>query len=282
MEFLIITGLSGAGKTRAADICEDLGYYCVDNLPAPLLGRFAALCLATHGRYERVALVMDVRSVTSFQELDAALKELADLDCQVHILYLEADIPTLLRRYKESRRPHPLGKRGEPIRQAVEREMEFLAPLRERADYIIQTDSAPLNKLRAKICACVQPEKEGFSVNVISFGYKKGLPPEADLVFDVRCLPNPFYEPDLQELTGLDGPVADYVFRNGNAQALLGKMTELLTFALPLFESDRRELTVAVGCTGGRHRSVAMAQALAQALEDRCYAVTVLHRDMES
>ena len=282
MEFLIITGLSGAGKTRAADICEDLGYYCVDNLPAPLLGRFAALCLATHGRYERVALVMDVRSVTSFQELDSALKELADLDCQVHILYLEADIPTLLRRYKESRRPPPLGKRGEPIRQAVEREMEFLAPLRERADYIIQTDSAPLNKLRAKICACVQPEKEGFSVNVISFGYKKGLPPEADLVFDVRCLPNPFYEPDLQELTGLDGPVADYVFRNGNAQALLGKMTELLTFALPLFESDRRELTVAVGCTGGRHRSVAMAQALAQALEDRCYAVTVLHRDMES
>ena len=282
MEFLIITGLSGAGKTRAADICEDLGYYCVDNLPAPLLGRFAALCLATHGRYERVALVMDVRSVTSFQELDAALKELADLDCQVHILYLEADIPTLLRRYKESRRPHPLGKRGEPIRQAVEREMEFLAPLRERADYIIQTDSAPLNELRAKICECIQPEKEGFAVNILSFGYKKGLPPEADLVFDVRCLPNPFYEPDLQELTGLDGPVADYVFRNGNAQALLGKMTELLTFALPLFESDRRELTVAVGCTGGRHRSVAMAQALAQALEDRCYAVTVLHRDMES
>ena len=282
MEFLIVTGLSGAGKTRAADICEDLGYYCVDNLPAALLGRFAALCLATRGRYERVALVMDVRSVSSSQEMEAALEELAALDCQVRILYLEADIPTLLRRYKESRRPHPLGRPGEPIRKAVEREMEFLAPLRERADFIIQTDSAPLNKLRAKICECVQPEKVGFAVNVLSFGYKRGLPPEADLVFDVRCLPNPFYEPDLRDLTGLDGPVADYVFRGGSAQALLDRMTELLAFSLPLFESDRRELTVAVGCTGGHHRSVAMAQALAQELEERHYAVNVLHRDMDS
>ncbi len=281
MEFLIITGLSGAGKTRAADVCEDLGYYCVDNLPAALLGRFAALCLATHGRYERVALVMDVRSVTSFEELDAALAELAALDCQVRILYLEADVSTLLRRYKESRRPHPMGRRGEPIRKAIERETEFLAPLRDRADFIIQTDSAPLNQLRAKICACIQPEKEGFAVNILSFGYRKGLPPEADLVFDVRCLPNPFYEPDLQELTGLDAPVADYVFRNGNAQALLARLTELLAFSLPLYESDRQELTVAVGCTGGRHRSVAMAQALAQALEERRYAVNVSHRELE-
>ena len=282
MEFLIITGLSGAGKTRAADICEDLGYYCVDNLPAALLGRFAALCLATHGRYERVALVMDVRSVASCEELDAALAELRALDCQVRVLYLEADMPTLLRRYKESRRPHPLGKPGEPIREAVKREREFLAPLRARADFIIQTDSAPLNRLKAKICDCIQPEDRSFAVNVLSFGYKKGIPPEADLVFDVRCLPNPFYEPDLQNLTGLDGPVADYVFRNENAQVLLAKLTELLEFLLPLYESDRRELTVAVGCTGGRHRSVAVAQALARALEDKRRLVNVQHRELEA
>ncbi len=282
MEFLIITGLSGAGKTRAADVCEDLGYYCVDNLPAALLGRFAALCLATRGRYERVALVMDVRSVSTCEELDAALDELRALDCQVRILYLEADTATLLRRYKESRRPHPLGQPGEPIRQAVEREREFLAPVRTRADFIIQTDSAPLNRLKAKICECIQPEDRSFAVNILSFGYKKGIPPEADLVFDVRCLPNPFYEPDLQYLSGLDGPVADYVFRNGNAQALLGKLTDLLEFLLPLYEVDRRELTVAIGCTGGHHRSVAMAQALGQALEDKCRLVNVQHRDLEA
>ena len=282
MEFLIITGLSGAGKTRAADICEDLGYYCVDNLPAALLGRFAALCLATRGRYEQVALVMDARSVLSFEELDAALRELQALDCQVRILYLEADTATLLRRYKESRRPHPLGQPGETIRQAVEREREFLAPLRAKADFIIQTDSAPLNRLRAKICDCLQPEDQGFAVNVCSFGFKKGIPPEADLVFDVRCLPNPYYEPDLQRLSGLDGPVADYVFRNENARILLQKLTELLEFLLPLYEADRRELTVAVGCTGGRHRSVAIAQALAQALGDKRRLVNIQHRDLES
>ena len=280
MEILIITGLSGAGKTRAADICEDLGYYCVDNLPAPLLGRFAALCLATHGRYERVALVMDARSVASYEELDEALNELSALDCTARILYLEADTETLLRRYKESRRPHPMGARGLSIRQAVEREQKFLAPLRERADFIIQTDSAPLNRLKAKICSLIQPEARYFAVNVTSFGYKKGLPPEADLVFDVRCLPNPFYEPDLQGLTGLDTPVADYVFRNENAQVLLQKLTELVEFLLPLYQSDRQELNIAIGCTGGHHRSVAMAHALAQNLEGKCLLVTLSHRDM--
>ena len=282
MEILIITGLSGAGKTRAADICEDLGYYCVDNLPAALLGRFAALCLATHGRYERVALVMDARSVDSYEELDRALDELKDLDCQVRILYLEADTATLLRRYKESRRPHPLGQPGQPIRKAVEAEMEFLAPLRERADFIIQTDSAPLNRLKAKICDCIRPEDRSFAVNVISFGYKKGVPPEADLVFDVRCLPNPFYEPDLQNLTGLDTPVSDYVFKNENSQQLLQKLTDLISFLLPLYQADRRELNIAVGCTGGHHRSVAMAQALAQSLDDQCLMVSVLHRDIDT
>ena len=280
MEFLIITGLSGAGKTRAADVCEDLGYYCVDNLPAALLGRFAALCLATRGRYERVALVMDVRSVGSVQELESALAELESLDCQVRILYLEAEVATLLRRYKETRRPHPLGRPGESIRQAVEREIAFLAPLRARADFIIRTDAAPLNLLKARICDCLHPEDRRFSVNILSFGYKKGLPPEADLVFDVRCLPNPYYEPDLQDLTGLDAPVADYVFRNGNAQALLAKLTDLMHLLLPLYEADRRELTVAVGCTGGRHRSVAMAQALGKALEDGSWLVTVSHREL--
>ncbi len=281
MEILFITGLSGAGKSRAADICEDLGYYCVDNLPPALLGRFAALCQSGQGRFERVALGMDVRSLEDPRELEQAIRELDGMDCQVRILYLEAETATLLRRYKESRRPHPLGRPGESIRQAIERERTFLSPLRDRADFIIHTDAAPLNALRARICQCLQRQERRFTVNVLSFGYNRGLPPEADLVFDVRCLPNPFYEPDLQHLTGLDGPVADFVFRNGNAQALLTKLTELMELLLPLYESDRTELTVAVGCTGGRHRSVAMAQALAEELKRRGAAVTVAHRELE-
>ncbi len=280
MEILIITGLSGAGKTRAADVCEDLGYYCVDNLPAALLGRFAALCLATHGRYERVALVMDARSVGSAEELEGALDELEGLDCTVRILYMEADTDTLMRRYKETRRPHPMGAPGMSIRQAVEREKAFLAPLRARADFILCTDTAPLNRLKGRICELLQPEDRHFSVSLISFGYKKGIPPEADLVFDVRCLPNPFYEPDLQALTGLDTPVADYIFRNENAHILLEKLTDLLGFLIPLYESDRQELNVAIGCTGGHHRSVAVTQTLAQALEEQGLAVSVLHRDI--
>ena len=281
MEILIITGLSGAGKSRAADICEDLGYYCVDNLPPALLGRFAALCQSGKGRFERVALGMDVRSVENAQELTAALAELDGLDCAVRILYLEADTATLLRRYKESRRPHPLSRPGEGIRQAIERERSFLTPLRDRADFIIRTDAAPLNKLRARICQCLQRQEQRFTVNVISFGYHQGLPPEADLVFDARCLPNPFYQPELQHLTGLDGPVAEYVFRGGNAQALLTKILELLDLVLPLYKADRSELTVAVGCTGGQHRSVAMAQALADALAGGDVAVSVHHRELE-
>ena len=279
MEFLIITGLSGAGKSRAADICEDLGYYCVDNLPAALAGRFASLCLATRGRYERVALVMDARSVTDCAELIGALEELKGLDCRVRMLYLEADTDTLIRRYKESRRPHPLGERGLTIAQAVERERTFLAPLRARADHIIATDAGSLNQLKAQMCRCLGQREGSFAVTVMSFGFKRGLPPEADLVFDVRCLPNPYYEPDLADLTGLDRPVRDYVFKSGDAQALLDKLTELLALTIPLFEADRRELTVAVGCTGGRHRSVAMAQALGEALKDKA-AVTVIHREL--
>ena len=281
MEFIIITGLSGAGLTRAADVCEDLGYYCVDNLPASLLGRFASLCLATRGRYERAALVMDVRGTDSLEELLDALAELKGLDCQMRVLYVEADDATLLRRYKESRRPHPMGKAGESIQQAIRRERAFLAPLRERADFVIQTDDASLNQLKADICRCVQAEDRRFSVTVMSFGYKKGLPPEADLVLDVRCLPNPFYEPDLRPLTGLDRPVADYVFRGENARMLMDKAMELLEFLLPLYESDRRELTVAIGCTGGRHRSVAIAQALVRELESKGYLAAAVHRELE-
>ena len=281
MDLLIITGLSGAGRTRAADICEDLNYYCVDNLPAALLPRFAELCLAAGGRYEHTALVMDVRSVRDHDEIRAAISALSGLPCAVRILYLEAKPEAILRRYKESRRPHPLAASGESISAALERESALLAPLREKADLIIDTTGMSLNRLKAEIRGLLQPDEPCFTLNVESFGYKNGVPAEADFVFDVRCLPNPYYEDALRSMTGLDAAVAEYVFRDGAAQKLLDAMTDFIALALPMFGGDRTELTVAVGCTGGHHRSVAMAQAFADAMERAGVSVSLTHRDLE-
>lgn len=281
MDILVITGLSGAGRTRAADICEDLSYYCVDNLPAALLPRFAELCLAAGGRYEHTALVMDVRSVRDPADLGAALAALDGLPCTVRILYLEATPEAILRRYKESRRRHPLSEPGEPINLALKKEAALLAPLRERADLIVDTSGMSLNRLRSRILGLLTPDEPGFTVNVMSFGYKNGVPAEADFVFDVRCLPNPHYVDELRSLTGLDAAVTEYIFRDGTAKKLLDEMTGFVAFALPLFSHDRTELTVAVGCTGGHHRSVALAQAMADALEAQGASVGVTHRDME-
>ena len=281
MELLIITGLSGAGKTRAADICEDLNYYCVDNLPAALLPQFAALCSAAQGRFERAALVMDVRNLPDHSELIGVLDALSTLEGTVRILYLEARTDAILRRYKESRRRHPLAQPGESVASALERETALLAPLRDRADLIIDTTGMSLNRLKAAIRGLVEPGRDTFTVNVLSFGYKTGIPSEADMVFDVRCLPNPYYDDALRDLTGLDAAVAEYVWQDGSAQALLDRLTELTAFLIPLYEHDRTELTIAVGCTGGRHRSVAVAQALADALEQRGMNAAAVHRDID-
>ena len=281
MELLIITGLSGAGKTRAADICEDLDYYCVDNLPAALLPRFAALCAAAQGRYERVALVMDVRSVSNHEELVEAMDAIEAMEERARIIYLEADTDTILRRYKESRRRHPMGAPGEDIRNAIARETELLAPLRARADTIIDTTGMSLNRLKGRIRSILTPEDSHISVTVTSFGYKHGIPPEADLVFDVRCLPNPYYEDSLRALTGLDSAVTEYIFKDAAAQTLLDKLTELLVLTVPMYVLDRPELAIAIGCTGGHHRSVSMAEALCRALQKRGIAAEVRHRDME-
>lgn len=281
MELLIITGLSGAGKTCAADVCEDLNYYCVDNLPAPLLPRFAALCSATQGRYERAALVMEVRSESDYSELYEALETLSQENYTFRILFLEAEKDTIIRRYKQTRRPHPLSNFVGSLQDAVEREKALLAPLRERADFIISTTDCSLNRLGGQIRAFLSPGEKYFAVTLSSFGYKYGIPPEADMVFDMRCLPNPFYEPDLQKLTGLDAAVADYVFRGEAAQQYLTKLEELIACLLPLFREDRSELNIAIGCTGGRHRSVAMTQALAERLERHGFVTAVSHRDRE-
>ena len=282
MELLIITGLSGAGKTRAADVCEDLSYYCVDNLPAALLPQFAAMCAAARSRFERAALVMDVRAISDRSELLEVLSALDALGETVRILYLEADEGAILRRYKESRRPHPLASTVGDIRRAIRAETTLLEPLRDRADLVIDTTGMSLNTLGLKIRALLEPEvPHAFRVNVVSFGYKNGIPPESDLVFDVRCLPNPFYIDSLRDRTGLDPEVRDYIFRDSAAEELLGRLSSLCLFLVPLYGNDRAELTIAVGCTGGHHRSVAIAQALADRLAPTEADVSVRHRDLE-
>ncbi|MBR0354521.1 MAG: RNase adapter RapZ [Oscillospiraceae bacterium] len=265
MEFLIITGLSGAGKSRAADVLEDLDYYCVDNMPVALMPRFAELCMATRGRYERVALVTDVREKNGFSELLRTIDELNTMDCSCRILYMDADLKTLIRRYKESRRPHPLASRGVSVEEAVRREAELLKPVRERADYIVDTSSLTLGMLQNRLFSLFAGEehRRGLEVTVMSFGYKHGLPMEADLVFDARFLPNPFYVDELRELTGLDLPVKEYIFGYPQSRRFLEMLEEMLDFLLPLYaEEGKLGLTVAIGCTGGHHRSVALASAL--------------------
>ena len=284
MEFLIITGLSGAGKSRAADVLEDLDYYCVDNMPVALIPRFAEFCAATGGRYEKVALVTDVREKDGFGELLSTLEKLRESEITCRILYMDADVPTLIRRYKESRRPHPLAAKGESVEQAVRREMELLAPVRERADFVVNTSRLTLGQLQSRLYAllCGEDAKRGIDVTVLSFGYKYGLPSEADLVFDARFLPNPFYVDELRDKSGLDLPVKEYVFSFQQTRTFMEQLETMLEFLLPLYvEEGKLSLTVAIGCTGGRHRSVAVAAALNDHFLARGISSLNVNRDID-
>ena len=284
MEFLIITGLSGAGKTRAADVLEDLDYYCVDNLPVALMTRFAELCLDTRGRYEKVALVTDIRDREGFGELPNAIEELRKMDCDVRILYMDADVPTLVRRYKESRRPHPLAEKGMSTEEAVHKEEELLAPIKRSADYVVNSSSMTLGVLQNRLFSLFAEEgrKRGLDVTVMSFGFKHGIPLDADLVFDARFLPNPFYVDELRPLSGLDRPVAEFVFSHPQTRSFLEKLEDMISFLLPYYiEEGKLTLTIAIGCTGGRHRSVALASALHKHLVANNVSSVNINRDID-
>ncbi|MFR6023398.1 MAG: RNase adapter RapZ [Oscillospiraceae bacterium] len=282
MEFLIISGMSGAGKSQAADILEDMGYYCVDNMPLALLPRFAELCLASRGRYDHVALVTDVRERESVDGLLPALDGLWDMGLEYRILYIEADVPTIVRRYKSSRRPHPMQEPGGTIDDAVRREARALEPVRERADYIINTSGLTTAMLQSRIRELLGSADKRFSVTVTAFGYKYGLPLDADLVFDVRFLPNPYYVSELRPLSGLDEGVARFVLDRDETREFMDRLTALLDFVMPLYaEEGRYTLHIAIGCTGGRHRSVAVADALARRLSEKSGNVTAAFRDIE-
>ena len=284
MEFLIITGLSGAGKSSAADVLEDLNYYCVDNMPVALIPRFAEFCSATGGRYEKVALVTDVREKNGFGELLSTIEKLRESEITCRILYMDADVPTLIRRYKESRRPHPLAEKGGSVEQAIRREMELLAPVREQADFVVNSSRLTLGKLQSRLFGLLSGEGEarGLDVTVLSFGFKYGLPAEADLVFDARFLPNPFYVDELREKSGLDQPVRDYVFSFQQTRTFMDQFEAMLEFLIPLYiEEGKTSLTVAVGCTGGRHRSVAIAAALNDSLLSKGFSSVNVNRDID-
>ena len=284
MDFLIITGLSGAGKSRAADVLEDLDYYCVDNLPVALMPKFAELCIATGGRYEKVALVTDVRAKNGFDELLKTLDQLKDMNCACRILYMDADVPTIVKRYKETRRPHPLARRGGSIEEAVYREIDLLAPIRERADFIVNSSTLTLGQLQSRLFELIAPAgaKRQLEVTVEAFGFKHGIPLDADLVFDVRFLPNPYYLEELRPLTCLDRPVAQYVFDSNDARSFMAKVEDLLDFLLPLYvEEGKLSLLIAVGCTGGRHRSVAIAAALTEYLKAKGISAENVNRDIK-
>ncbi len=284
MEFLIITGLSGAGKSRAADVLEDLDYYCVDNMPVALIPRFAEFCAATRGRFEKVALVTDVREKENFGELLTTLDKLRESSITCRILYMDADVPVLIRRYKESRRPHPLAGKGVSVEEAIRKEMELLAPVKERADFVVNTRRLTLGQLQGKLYGllCGEESRRGIDVTVLSFGYKHGLPAEADLVFDARFLPNPFYVDELRDKTGLDLPVKEYVFSFQQTRTFMEQLETMLEFLFPLYvEEGKLSLTVAIGCTGGRHRSVAIAAALNDHFLARGISSVNVNRDID-
>lgn len=283
MQFVIVSGLSGAGKSKTASFLEDLGFYCVDNMPADLIPQFAQLCLATKGRYERVALVTDVRGSLTFEGLFKALDSLDQMRLSYTILFVDCDTDVIIKRYKETRRKHPLTRDGSALRDAVERERALLEPIRNRANAVINTSVLSTAKLRGEIINLVAGDQRdrAMSVSVVSFGFKHGLPMEADLVFDVRFLPNPHYIPELRPKTGLDPDVRDFVFSYQQTKDFVAKLEELLAICLPSYvDEGKTSLVVAVGCTGGKHRSVAVARELGDYIAKRGYVTDVGHRDM--
>ena len=284
MQFLIITGLSGAGKTRAADVLEDMDYYCVDNMPAPLMPKLAEFCMGLGGRYEKLALVTDIRDAGGVDAIFDALDRLEALGLDYKILFVEADLRTLIRRYKETRRPHPLQAEAGSLEAAGGMESERLRRLRARADYIIDTSGITLGQLQKQIFRLLaEPGTDRtLQIHVLSFGYKHGIPMESDLVFDVRFLPNPYYVPELRDKTGMDDAVSDYVFSRDEAREFLDRVVGLLDFLIPRYvEEGKYSLTVAVGCTGGRHRSVAVARALVFYLTQAGHRAELVNRDAE-
>lgn len=284
MNFVVVTGLSGAGKSQAIRTFEDIGFFCIDNIPPDMVLKFSDMCATTRSDLENFAVVLDVRSQEHFGNIYDTVSALKMQDSGVRLLYLDADDATLLRRYKETRRRHPLADEigCEMMEKAIARERELISPIKEKADFVIDTSQLSPQKLREQLTTMfLGKSAKALTISIISFGFKYGLPAEADLLFDMRCLPNPFYISSLKYKTGQDGTVRDYVFSFPQTDEMLTRITDLIQFSLPHYVAEgKTRLVIAIGCTGGRHRSVAISEKLAANLASEDILISVTHRDV--
>lgn len=285
MELVIVTGLSGAGKSRAVDALEDIGYFCVDNMPPELIPTFVNLIMNATEKREKVAIVADIRLGESFSDLFGVLDELQNMDVKYKILFIDADNEVIMHRYQETRRKHPLADEfnSPSVLEAINREREILLPARQKADYIVDTSQVSSSQFKERIAKLFLENAAGsLKIYSISFGFKYGIPKEADLVFDVRCLPNPFYIPELKTHTGLEEPVREFVMKFDQAVGLQTRLFDLIDYLVPLYRTEgKSQLTIAVGCTGGKHRSVVFAEAVNKHLLESGANCSVYHRDIK-
>lgn len=282
MRFVIVTGMSGAGKSSALKMLEDVGYFCVDNLPTRLLCKFAELTLDKTANISNVALGIDIRSGASIDEFLEELNRVHEMGVRFKILFLNASNRILIKRYKETRRNHPLARNGR-IEDGIEKEREAVDVLKKHADYVIDTSQLLTRELKAEIDRIFVREEEyaNFNVAVVSFGFKYGIPADVDLVFDVRFLPNPYYDLSLRPLTGNDRPIQEFVMKHEESGAFLEKLEDMLKFLIPNYiKEGKYNLVIGIGCTGGKHRSVTITNALADKLKQLPYPVKVEHRDI--
>lgn len=284
MRFIIVTGLSGAGKSEATNALEDMGYFCVDNLPPKLIKKFAEVCKQSKGSIDKVALVMDIRGGIFFDDLFESLSELSKEQFQYEILFLDTSDEVLVKRFKEKRRSHPLAPGGRVI-TGIELERQKLREVKDKADVIIDTSKYAIKDLREEMARKFgdkeMPEKQ-MAITILSFGFKYGIPVDSDLVFDVRFIPNPFYIPELKPFSGNDEPVKNYVMEQTETQTFLQKANDMFEFLIPNYQKEgKRQLIISIGCTGGRHRSVAIANSIYETLRANNHDVYIEHRDIK-
>lgn len=280
---LVISGLSGSGKSTATGALEDIGYYCVDNLPLPLLRTFLRDPLAQVGNRHRIAVVTDLRAPEAAEELPELLERVDRQQFELSVVFLEAAEDVLLRRYSETRRSHPIGVGERPVIDGIRRERQLLAPLRGRADRILDTSDWSVHDVRREIYReFADGQEAALTVSLVSFGFKHGIPAGSDLVFDVRFLPNPYFLPELRERSGQDQEVQDFLAAQDDFSELAERLEDLLSFLLPRYQRENRSyLSLAIGCTGGRHRSVALSEHLGEALAQNGWHVRMRHRDID-
>ena len=285
MQLVIVTGMSGAGKSRAMDSLEDIGFFCVDNMTPELIPTFVQILNNSGEIREKVAIAVDVRLGESFSQLFSTLDKLQNMNCEYKILFMDADNDVLLCRYQETRRKHPLSvaDSSKPMQDIIAEERDMLKKARNIADFVIDSSFLSTAQLKERIAKLFLDDiSRTMKISVVSFGFKYGSPKDSDLLFDVRCLPNPFYIPELKSKTGLDTPVRDYVMSFDEAKKLEPKLTDLVTYLVPLYISEgKSQLTISVGCTGGKHRSVVFAEILYNAIKDKGFKVSVYHRDIQ-